>query len=325
MKPDVAGLIAFGVALVATVALLPVVAPPADPGLPSEGDMVDAASMREEGLQAPVWSRGDAWRVQFPRTDFECALVVVAGNETDGYRQGAACDGQEGLATEEAIFAYAFLGDMGPGLEGRDRDGESVTFFDWPLTDGKGWTTSWNGRELDVVATFSETLEGPDGREPGFHIEMRSEDEVFATYDYLPSLSWWSDLQLANGFQMVVQGFEPGWEGEVSTAEAGLSLALGGSTLVPLSGSFSCEAEDDLLVLVRSWDPAAVRRLSVTTPSGGNAHSETALLPSSGSSEFSVAYMPPEVGTWQVDLLHAGMGARVDVEVHAVRFTTHLL
>ena len=313
-----AGILAFVLALGGT--LLAATAPEASPPDGSQdAASLEAAAMREHGLERPEWRPGMAWRVAFPRTDFSCTLVVAQADE-GGYLQGSACQGAQRLAAEDAMYRFPFLGRFGPDLQGLEEPERPVRFYAWPLTDGARWRTHWYAGEVEVVAAFAPDVEGPHGPEPGFRLEMHDEEgDRVATYDYVPSLRWWGSFRYANGFRMEVESLDPGWEGEayVAEAEERLRWAFGFGLGTPVSSFVSREGDDEIH-LRRTGGSVNLQRLDVRAPDGRALYSAS-FVPLFGT-QTAIAYLPAQPGTWRLEAPRAGTDP-VEIEVHALRYT----
>lgn len=319
MRPILAGGGAMLLALALTVALLPREEDAAVRELPFEEvrglAAVDAATARTEGVDMPTWRPGNAWTVTFEPSGFTCRLVVV---DVDGrsYRQAAACDGATYLAAEDAVFQYAFLGEFGDGLQGLRRDAPPVVFYDWPLADGKRWTTEWFGTELEVLAKY-DVVEGPNGPEPGFRLRMESDGEEVVEYDYVPSIGWWSHLEIDGGFRMEVDAFEPEWHGEAYVARAEERLAIDGNTGFRFPRTFTVPSGDDLLLLAERNDGSTVQGLILLDPDNDVAYNEVT-PPLVGSQRFRMTYLDPQPGDWTAVPLQVGGGGALTT-VHGLQ------
>lgn len=192
------GAAAFAIALLAALVLVP------SPVDEDEREALRAASIADPHAR-PDWRVGDAWRVQFDAGDPVCWLVVAQADEL-GYRQGVWCPTDEApliaaqLATMRLPYAGAFTLDLG-GVAGE----EVVTWFEWPLADGKTWPTTWGGAPAHVEASWLDAQER-------YELDLCLDDGLcVASYDYDPELGWWSELVLRGGFELRVHEREEGW------------------------------------------------------------------------------------------------------------------
>lgn len=301
-----------------TVALLPGPEPLEDDISPA-GAPVEALA-RTSGVPAPAWRVGDAWVVRFEPSGFACMLVVAELGEA-GPRQGASCEGAQFLAAEDAVFDYAFMGEFGPGLDGLRKDDPPVRFYDWPLVDGKRWETEWFGTDMEVTATYDAAIPGPRGPEAGFRLVMAHEGERLVSYDYLPSLAWWSRMAFASGFTMTVAPVEGPWHGEAVRAEATPRLELGYTFgLGPPTSTFVATEDDDMLLLRHVSEGMNLQQVRITDPDGVQVYQSTT-TPLNPGAQSRMSYLAGVPGTWRVDAPRVGTGA-VRILVDGVHLTT---
>lgn len=302
---------ALGVAL----AIVAMPAPPAEEGFePAAFDQqiaIAATRARETGIaERPEWSVGEAWRVQFDEGEPVCWLVVV--DATEGYRQGVACetDESEAIAVNLAVWQEPWIASFTKDLEAvGDGTNEPTRWFDWPLEHGKSWTTSYAGVETVV------RVEHNDG---AFELTMALADseETFATYDYDPSIQWWSQLRFEDsGYEFRVHAHEIGWSGPVATAVTETQLDTESNLVSQFTAEFAATEEDDYVVLVYTrggvgrdyWqlDGPGVSHSSLTQ---ANPTSLSVLGPS-----FVYDLVPAEPGDWTYRQAGAGFDFRVRV------------
>lgn len=278
------------------------------------------------GLDAPRWSEGDAWFVTFNDDDFGCVATVVDADAA-GYRQGFACDGDVYLAAEDAAGDYPFLGAFTDALAGVTAGGD-VVFYDWPLTDGKTWTTEWSGLPLRVEATYVPDLDGPEGPEAGYSLVMVDEDDdVLVQYDYVPSLGWWSFMKTDGGLDMRVVERGSGWRGAAVHAEAEqlLRLERSPSQITPLSPPFEVEEGTDWLAVVISRSGNGFQDLELRDPDGEARYAAGYNGLFSGASSFQRGYVEDLTpGGWSArDLVVTG--GRTTTTIYGITFETSRL
>lgn len=183
-------------------------------GEPLTGDNGTAAAAID--VEAPEWSVGDAWGVQnYGFGDFACTLVVTSASS--GYTLSPTC---EELAQADAVFDVSYVGAIrGSDLAGAQQ-GQPVQFFAFPLSDGKTWTTTWDGLPITLTATFAPALAAPGaGVGPGYTIVgATAEGEEYVRYDYSPLLKWWTHIDFAQGYGLKVQRFQENWTGAFKAA-----------------------------------------------------------------------------------------------------------
>lgn len=320
MRPILAAGAALVLTLALTVAFLPRGGdPPTEEAALGDAPaltVLDPETVRARGVPAPAWRPGNAWTVSFEPSGFACRLVVMEPNAS-GYRQASACEGAPYLASEDAVFQYAFMGEFGEGLEGLRADAPPVVFYQWPLVDGKRWATEWFGFEMDVVATYDAKVPGPRGEEPGFRLTMAHEGETIVEYDYVPSIGWWSGIRIQGGFRMEVEAFDPEWRGEAYVARAEARLAIDGNTGFRFPRSFTVPPEDDLLLLVERNEGSTVQGLVLLDPDNDVAYNEVA-PPLVGSQRFRATYLDPQPGDWTAVPLQVGGGGALTT-VHGLQ------
>lgn len=289
----------------------------------------------QRGIEAPEWEVGDAWLVSFDGGDPMCWLVVAVATE-EGYRQGVTCDGDvdEYFAADIAARGNGFAGSFSRDLEGLD-EGDEVRWFDWPLTDGKTWSTSLGSFEVDAIATFTQ-VEGAEGEEPGYTIEMTDPDSgtTVVTYDFVPSLAWWSHLTFPQSdYTFRVLDRTDGWSDPVvygigrTAYEQRVSFV--GATVTtqpPFLPSFEVAEAENMLVVYTSRQGVSGGHLSLRDPGGNErfAQSGTSMTTGLGSSSypsFELGFIEGAPGTWTLDHEHVGANPS-DVLVAAVELAT---
>lgn len=104
-----------------------------------------AGSNRSTALEAPTWSIGDHWTWS---TDQQGAVTYVVTGQEGGDWIVDTTD--EGVAFFDARFDVSTLGKVRKtDLAGSQND-TRVQYFDWPLEEGKTWTTTWDGVERTI-------------------------------------------------------------------------------------------------------------------------------------------------------------------------------
>lgn len=326
--PAAAGALAFLLSLGATFALLSW--QEEDPGTrrgaldDASGGGRDADDLRANGVQAPTWRVGQAWRVHFARTGDSCDLVVAFVDDA-GYTQGAACEDAARIMATDAVFDRPYLGYFGRDLSGHTAEG-AVRFYDWPLVDGKRWRATWEGQPVFVQARFEPQLPaGPSKAEPGYSLRMTlpAEDEgdgaLVATYDYVPSMGWWSHFRLASGWRMEVRPLEGKAPAEAILANANQQVQGSHGPGDVLPTTFIVGRTEHMLVFQFLFDAPSLQRLQVTRP-GGEVAYEDLFMPLE-SPETRTLFLDSVPGMWRVDVQRAGTGT-AGYTVHAVTFTT---
>lgn len=132
-------------------------------GAPTDDDAGSQGGSDDQGgaIDAPEWNVGDYWTYDSPNGTFS---LVVSGEEgSDWVMETTGSD----LALFHARDEVSYLGKIGKsGLTG-SQGGDRVKFFDFPLEDGKQWSTTWDGLSLSITASLEADgkylLEGLDG------------------------------------------------------------------------------------------------------------------------------------------------------------------
>jgi len=258
--------------------------------------------VRETGIaQRPEWRVGDAWRVQFNDGDPVCWMVVARAAET--YRQGVACETDEAefIAVNIAVAQVAFVGTFTRDLEGvSDPEGDATRWFDWPLSDGKSWDTTFEGIDVVVTAAFV------DG---AFELVMvDDEDSDLAFYDYDPSLRWWSQISFATGGSFHVHERTTGWSGPVSLAAADERFTGRGNLASQSTASFTTTEADTYVVLLASRPAVAAEYWELAGPS----ETRNSLTPLGGQPLVGgfdrYETIPAEPGEWSYRQAGTGIG-----------------
>lgn len=220
-----------------------------------------------EGFDRPAWPLGRAYDIQFA-TGFGCVFAVAEIDDDGGFFVGPACGV---VAVEDRVFDYPWFGRLTSDLGGHYAD-TALAFYDWPLVDGKSWTTAWpdgdgGSFEATVTAVYEPQLAGPEGTEPGFVLVAYFDGEAFARWDYLPSLEWWSFFEYLgdSGFRFDVLAKTDGWSGAVYEARASM-ISVSGPMHTPLV--VNVREGDDLLYVVVERAGSALGQIMLTGPDG---------------------------------------------------------
>lgn len=206
---------------------------------------------------APLWNVGDAWSMR--TADGESAFLVVTQAGPDSYTIGTTSDQ---MASYDAMFDVSYLGKMrARDLAGAQGD-QAIQYFDFPLKDGKTWTTTWDGFEVALAATKTAR---------GFDIVGTRDGEPYVTYDFVPELKWWSKLQFAEGYGITIDKLQSAWSGEIATATAEtiFESTVGAPVGDPGSGTFTVGEGQSLVVLTTHGGGMIwARALRLFDPSG---------------------------------------------------------
>lgn len=296
---------------------------PFNAGESSAGGFAQLSQREAEARTAerPTWRVGDAWLVRF-NEDFAC-WMVVGKTDADGYSQGTSCESSADYAAAQiASYDIAYVGRFTKDLAS-PKDAGEIRYFDWPLTDGKEWETEYYGEDVRVVAMFDE-VDGPLGDEPGFELAMYfgDADSPFLRYNYVPSIRWWSELEFAEGGEVVIEDAARGWSGTVIVpegAEERLRLERTPTSLVTVGGpTFDVPEEDTVLYLTMDSSFAFYEDITIRDPDGDERFAQSRQA-TSGQDGFSIGLIDDlEPGTWQVEDLHV-TASEVVITIYGVQ------
>ncbi len=261
----------------------------------------DNAAMMEAArllpIDAPTWAVGDAWTIEsFGFATHTCTLVVV--DASPDYVLAPTC--QES-AILDATYDVSYLGRIRARDLAGSQQGDPVRFFDFPLTDGKKWTTTWDRQEITLTATFAPTIAAPGlGSAPGFTITgATSEGEPYVAYDYSPALKWWTTLDFFD-YGIRVKSFQSNWTGTYKTAAANPVFTYASSVpgfFVPPASTFTVNEDQTALVVMligQFGGHAYTARL--VDPAGSTPWDRTSSA--QNGSTFDVTNLDPTPGQW---------------------------
>ncbi|HUR61377.1 MAG TPA: hypothetical protein VM286_03315 [Candidatus Thermoplasmatota archaeon] len=133
------------------------------------------------GLQVPSLKVGDWWNFTTPGG---ASTWVVAGETGEDYLMETDSPGLAYFNTQSDISTLGQIrkSDLA-GSQGKDR----VEYFQWPLMDGKDWTTTWDGAKVSIRAK----METP---EKYSFVAKRENGTLYATYTYDNRTHWFGEL-----------------------------------------------------------------------------------------------------------------------------------
>lgn len=245
-------------------------------------------------VEAPVWLLGDSWSItSFGGGTEERGFVVVTKADTESYLLETT---SEQLAGYDAMNDISFLGRIrARDLAGFQADAP-IQFFDFPLADGKSWKTQWDGMEVTLTAAKAGE---------GFTIVGMTESAPYVTYDYKPSLKWWSGIEFAGGYGLRVDRFAPNWTGTLATATA--NMVYMSTTVFPVATINSepftvSEGQTFLGLRIHGGGDAWARTLTLMDPANQpymttTANSEATATPMWVNYEEQIPAVP---GTWHI-------------------------
>lgn len=183
----------------------------------ADASELEATGQAEEATDpgaSPSWTHGDWWTYD---VSFDLGFGELLSGETtlvlhdtqDTYDVAAA---DRNAAIVDQHFDTFFVGSLDQDLNPTS----GFQMFDFPLTDGKSWTTevdTVNGSaEVELTATAT-SVDLPTGSEEGFQIHGADEEAgIEVRYTYAPSVQW------VTHFEMHAPDFE-GQQREVLTMD----------------------------------------------------------------------------------------------------------
>ncbi len=189
-------------------------------------------------VEAPTWETGDWFRYEFdyPWGGYESEAfdtVIVDDREDSWY-----------LATDNRKISKEHVLSSLPLFLGESQKSDLGTIggyahwdwlYDFPLSHNKTWeaemeySSIFGGpftRSLEMTANYSAEIETPRGDRPGFVIEARNNDRVFAKYDYVPEIGWFSHFYMSYSatedwlIRLEIRDFGENWSGSYYDHEA---------------------------------------------------------------------------------------------------------
>lgn len=288
------------------------------PALPT----LPAPAANLTSVEAPVWSVGDAWHVTSENGgETTQAVLVVTKADGSGYTLEST---DAATAAYDAMFDVSYLGRIrASDLAGSQRD-TPVQFFSFPLSDGKTWTTPWDGLEVALTATANPALPTPMGPQPGFAIVGTVEGEPYVEYSYVPALKWWTHISFAGGYGFKVDRVATNWTGTLATATA--SALFESDTVFPVATLHSSpftvsEGQSFVALTLAGGGSAYARGLVVVDPNGTPYMTSTpnAEAMPQGGGVFYHERLPPTPGQWAISspIAHAP-DAAFQLTIHEV-------
>lgn len=271
---------------------------------PLTGAPVPAALDVNASVDAPVWAQGDAWSIEtYGLGEEERATLVVTHADGNSYH---VLSTSERMATFDAVFDVSYLGRLrADDLAGSQQE-TPVQFFDFPLSDGKSWTTRWDGQDVSLRAGFVPAIATPQGKHPGFVIQgTRTDGSTHVAYDYVPALRWWSRIEFAEGYGLKVTATTANWTGTVQDGAAKSLLKIGGEVpggagSMP-GGQFTVDPDQTALVLtLGGYAERHLRALVLVDPQNQEHAGPYAGGSPAPAAEFSLTTYPPIAGQWKV-------------------------
>lgn len=263
-------------------------------------------------VAAPVWSVRDAWTFTTGSPGGESAsntFVVTAASGTTYTLAPTATES----AVYDALFDVSFIGPTRASDLAGSQHGTAVKFFDFPMADGKSWTTTWDGFELQVTAKANPRIDTPRGPQPGFDIVASLPDgSAHVTYNYVPAVKWWTTIIFSEGWGHTLTEFKQNWTGVAYTpvAKQVFSLApVGPATHTPGQQFTVDEGQAVLAIVLMGHTEHQARAITLVDPNhapvplpGG----EDVMVDPATRSEFRVDMIDaPAPGQWGIAMAMA--------------------
>lgn len=266
-----------------------------------------AADPSNATLAVPVWAVGDSWTVVTANGETQTAVVTSASQQS--YRLDVT---GEQTASYDAIGDVSWIGTIRAADLAGAQQGTAVKFFDFPLADGKTWSTTWDGLEVTMTARLNPALATSAGTQPGFEIVAMAGDAVHATYDFVPSMKWWSRIEWpAQGYGLAVSAYKPNWTGTAirGTASQILELAAAGPvTNTPAAEFTVSEGQTTVMLLLMGATEQQARAMAIVDPEGQPfplPEGEDVLVDGMPRDDFTTVQLPPTPGSWKIALAMA--------------------
>ncbi len=228
---------------------------------PAEGDPQTGAGAQNGETLVSEWEIGDHWTYESPNGT---ASVVVTGEqggdwilETDD-EELALINTQDDLSWMGVIRKSDLAGSQGS---------QRIKFFDFPLEDGKQWTTTWDGESTTITATLVE-----DGK---FRMDAQMGGEPYAEYVYDAEVGYfeeitWIGIMDGQDWGLSLTDNGQGFSGTVHRYEMGQTHdfvhAIDGTGFYDVEISEQWNELQFMTLLLCNDDPAGLIAVGVNSP-----------------------------------------------------------
>lgn len=183
------------------------------------------------GLRPPTLHAGDWWNYSSPSGGLS---YVVSADSGDDYTMDT---DSAGVAFFNAKNDISTLGAIRKSDLAGSQGKERVQFFQWPLTDGKNWTTTWDGAPIAIKAK-----QAGEGRFT--FLATRADGSTYATYAYDNKTHWFTELTFSDakgnpGFTLTLQASGTAFPGNL--VRASLTKLAAGNATGPLGSNGNFE------------------------------------------------------------------------------------
>ncbi len=270
-----------------------------DPGGLASTPTDDPASEPTPRYPAPRWSPGLWWTYELSGPDGTSNVTFAVAHSNATHHHVATTDARQ--AAYEAIFDLPYLGTVrAQDLAGVQED-HVTELFQWPLEDGRSWTTRWGRANVTVEAT-QRIVDTPVGPRTGFTLTATEGDgTVHARYAYAPAAAWFTHLELPQrNVTYTLQ--EAGFGAPEGLLEANATTALrleppGGAH----AGTFDVPPDGRFVVPVGAGGGVLHTWQWVLTDPNGTAH-RGEQAPCLGCGGFDATFLPGLTGSWQAEV-----------------------
>jgi hypothetical protein len=165
-----------------------------------------------DALAAPEWQIGDAWTYS-QMSPGASARTITAVVTADAGGDWILDTNDQAHALYDAQSDVSFLGPVRKSDLAGSQQGARVQFFDWPLEENKTWSTTWDGKSLELVVTHLFA----DGRA---HIQGSEAAKLYVEYEYsaeskfLSYITFFDDNE-TEAFRMELKDAIDGYRGDV--------------------------------------------------------------------------------------------------------------
>jgi hypothetical protein len=236
-------------------------AEPLDTALLADATDVAAIALAAEA-EAPEWSVGDAWAVVSRGAgEEERGFLVVTAADSGSYTIGTS---SEQAAGWDAIHDVSYIGRIRAHDLAGHQQGEPVQYFDFPLAEGKTWSTKWDGFEVVLTATKTPR---------GFDIVGLADGAPYVEYDYSPEMKWWTRLHFVQGdYGLTIERLQPEWRGTLASGTGKVVYEAASETPAAMSGGSGAftidEGQTFAMATLSGGGSHWARAFGLTDPSG---------------------------------------------------------
>lgn len=193
----------------------------------------------QRGQAAPEWTIGQYWTLD---TDvFGEMTLVVVGEEDEEWIMGTA---NEDLAWFHVLEEVSFLDQIRKSDLAGSQEGERVRFLDFPLEEGRNWTTFWGEGERRI-----EVAEAGDD----FVLKGYDNGHLGVVYVYNPTVGWFTDMEYYDEegeveYKFILTDHGTDYAGQIANWSTPAEMGLSGDLPVQGAGFTVPEQVQDLFI-----------------------------------------------------------------------------